>query len=57
MAPEKKKGGVTIGTTDFIIGDDGGIDNPFLLDEDDQPEEEVTAISVAVSWDFFFMFS
>ena len=33
-----KKGGVTIVTTDVIIGDDGGIDNPFLLDEDDQPE-------------------
>lgn len=22
-----------------VIGDDGGIDNPYILDEDDKPEE------------------
>jgi len=35
QCPEKKKPGVHISPADLVIGNDGGIDNPFLLDVDD----------------------
>lgn len=36
----EKKAGVTIATKEVIIGDDGGIDNPYLLDEVGQSEDD-----------------